>query len=52
MAQDLLRNPTFAADPFKLVELQKNVDAEQIKVDRLFKRWEELEAKKKESEGA
>jgi ATP-binding cassette subfamily F protein uup len=51
MAQDVLHNPSNAADPFKLLELQKHVDAEQEKVDRLFKRWEELEAKKKESEG-
>jgi ATP-binding cassette subfamily F protein uup len=52
MAQAQLHNPTFAADPFKLVELQKAVDAGQDKVDRLFKRWEELEAKKKAGESS
>ena len=44
-----LDDPKIATDVSKLLEAQKNVDAEQAKVEALFKRWEELEAKQNAS---
>jgi ATP-binding cassette subfamily F protein uup len=41
-----LHDPAIAADSGKLHELQKKVDEAQSKVDALFARWEELEAKR------
>jgi ABC transport system ATP-binding/permease protein len=41
-----LEDPSIARDNVKLLERQKEVDAEQAKVEALLKRWEELEEKK------
>jgi ABC transport system ATP-binding/permease protein len=41
-----LEDPTIARNASKLLECQKAVEAEQMKLDSLLKRWEELEAKK------
>jgi hypothetical protein len=41
-----LEDPKIGTDIAKLLEEQKKVEAEQSKVEALFKRWEELEAKK------
>ena len=41
-----LEDPSIATNIAKLLENQKLVDAEQTKLDTLFQRWEELEAKK------
>ena len=46
-AKAVLHDPKNATDPFKLLDLQKTVDAAQAILDGLFRRWEELEAKKK-----
>jgi len=48
-AKAVLHDPKNATDPFKLLDLQKALDAAQAKLDALFRRWEELEAKKKGS---
>jgi ABC transporter C-terminal domain len=40
-----LEDPQIATDVAKLLERQKAVDAAQAKVETLYKRWEELEAK-------
>ncbi len=48
-AKAQLEDPKIATDVSKLLEAQKRVDAEQAKVDALFKRWEELEAKQNAS---
>ncbi|HEY5037510.1 MAG TPA: ABC-F family ATP-binding cassette domain-containing protein [bacterium] len=45
-AKATLEDPGIARDAFKLLEGQKKVDAEKSKVETLFKRWEELEAKR------
>jgi ATP-binding cassette subfamily F protein uup len=44
-AKAKLEDPAIARDFGKLQEYQKQVEAEQAKLDALFKRWEELEAK-------
>ena len=44
-AKAQLEDPKIATDVAKLLDAQKRVEAEQAKVDELFKRWEELEAK-------
>jgi ATP-binding cassette subfamily F protein uup len=49
-AKARLEDPTIASDVAKLQERQKEVDAEQAKLDALFKRWEELEAKRNKAE--
>ena len=48
-AKTQLEDPKIATDVSKLLEAQKKVDAEQAKVEALFKRWEELEAKQASS---
>jgi ATP-binding cassette subfamily F protein uup len=45
-AKARLEDPKIGTDIAKLLEEQKKVEAEQSKVEALFKRWEELEAKK------
>ncbi len=45
-AKARLEDPKIGTDIAKLLEEQKKVEAEQAKVEVLFKRWEELEAKK------
>jgi ABC transport system ATP-binding/permease protein len=45
-AQEKLEDPWVVRDAVKLQELQKGVDAEKTALEKLFKRWEELEAKK------
>jgi ATP-binding cassette subfamily F protein uup len=45
-AKAQLNDPKIGSDVSKLLECQKQVDAEQTKVETLLKRWEELEAKK------
>jgi len=47
VARTKLEDPAIARDATKLLENQRAVDAEQTKLDALFKRWEELEAKAK-----
>ena len=48
-AKALLEDPAVARDVTKLLDRQKAVEAEQAKLDVLFRRWEELEAKQKKS---
>jgi ATP-binding cassette subfamily F protein uup len=45
-AKAKLEHPDIASDVHKQRQQQKKVDAEQAKLDSLFKRWEELEAKR------
>jgi ATP-binding cassette subfamily F protein uup len=45
-AKAKLEDPAIATNVSKLLEGQKQVDAEQAKVETLYKRWEELEAKR------
>ena len=51
-AQAKLEDPSIAADVGKLLEGQKTVNSAQAKVETLYKRWEELEAKRNEKAGA
>jgi ATP-binding cassette subfamily F protein uup len=45
-AKAKLEDPDIASDVHKLRQQQKKADAEQARLDSLFKRWEELEAKR------
>jgi ATP-binding cassette subfamily F protein uup len=46
-AQAALADPAIAMDAAALMQRQQGVDAAQAAIDKLFKRWEELEAKQK-----
>lgn len=45
-AQAKLEDPLFATDAFKLLEIQREVEAKKAVVEGLYRRWEELESKK------
>ncbi len=49
-AKAKLEDPKIASDVSKLLEHQKTVDAGQARIETLFKRWEELEAKRSKAE--
>ena len=51
-AKAKLEDPSIATDVGKLLDCQKAVDAEQAKLEALYKRWEELEAKLGKEAGA
>ncbi len=51
-AKAKLEDPAIARDFGKLQEKQKEIESEQAKLDLLFKRWEELEAKKNKLKSA
>lgn len=44
-AKSALEDPAISRDASKLLEAQKMVEKEQAKVDRLYQRWDELNAK-------
>ena len=46
-AQAALEDPAIASDAGKLSEKQRLLEDEQAKLDFFFRRWEELETKKK-----
>ncbi len=46
VAKAKLEDPEIASDVHKLRQQQKKADAEQVKLDSFFMRWEELEAKR------
>jgi ABC transport system ATP-binding/permease protein len=46
-ARALLEDPAVARDAQKLLERQKSMESAQAEVEALFRRWEELEAKRK-----
>lgn len=44
-AKAALEDPAIARDSVKLIDAQKSVEKEQAKVDALYHRWDELNAK-------
>jgi len=50
-AQSKLEDPWISADAAKLMECHQAVDLATTEVEGLFRRWEELEEKKKQTAG-